>query len=110
MATAAGIVIVTGGLTLLNEALNAPYVNGTTDVLGSINWRVIPATVVATVLIGGLAQVNEPVAKMVAGIGLIAVMFTRLGNGPTPIEHLFSVMGYGTSNASSGVGGLSKPQ
>lgn len=104
VATAAGIVIATGGLTLLNEALNAPYSNGSTDVLSSINWRVIPATVVAALMIGGLASVNEPVAKMVAGLGLIAVLFTRMGNAPSPVEHLVAVMGYGNQTNAGGHG------
>lgn len=104
MATAAGIVVVTGGLTLLNEALNAPYENGTTDVLSSINWRVIPATVVAALMVSGLSAVNETAAKMVAGIGLVAVLFTRLGNGPSPVEHLVAVMGYGPQVNAGGHG------
>lgn len=92
---AAGIILVTGAITLANEALNAPYQKGTTDVLKAINWRVIPATAVAALLFAGLDSVNHGVAVGLAAVALIAVLLTRLGKGPSPVEHLAQIMNYG---------------
>jgi hypothetical protein len=98
MATAAGIVIATGGITLVSQALTAQYVNGQTDVLGAINWRVIPATVVAALFVGGVANVNEPVAKMLAYLGLATVLFTNVvpqaGTSGNVLVELGRTMGY----------------
>lgn len=91
---AAGIILITGGITLANEALNVPYQKGQTDVLKAINWRVVPATVVAALLFGGLDSVNHGAAVGLASVALIAVLFTRLGKGPSPVEHLASIMNF----------------
>jgi hypothetical protein len=60
--SAAGIIIVAGGITLANEALSVPYVSGNTNVLTGINWRVIPATAIAAFMFSGLEAVNAQAA------------------------------------------------
>lgn len=95
MATAAGIILATGAITLINEGLSAPYEQGATDVLGSINWRVIPATVVAAVIFAGIEQVNEAFGRGLAWVAFVTMLIAPVGNGPSPIVHLADILGYG---------------
>lgn len=94
MATAAGIIMLTGGITLANEALGAPYEQTATDVIGHINWRVIPATAVAALIFSGIEKVNAPAGKGLAALALLTTLFVGMGNSPTPIEHLSAIFGY----------------
>ncbi len=100
MATAAGIIVVAGAITLANEGLNATYVQGATNVLGSINWRVIPATVVAALLFAGLEQINAPLAEGLAGVALVTTLIHPFGSGPSPLVHLSEAMGYSGKSTS----------
>lgn len=69
MASAAGIIVGTGIMTLANEYVQA---SGTPDpahpVASQVNWKVIPATAIAAGLFYGLEQVNEKVAVALAGL------------------------------------------
>ena len=94
MAAAPGIILVAGGITLANEALNVPYSKGNTQPLQGINWRVVPATAIASLIFSGIAKLSEPVANGLAGIVLASVLFVRLGNAPAPAEHLAQILGY----------------
>lgn len=94
MAAAAGIILVTGGITLANEALSVPYSRGNTNVLQGINWRVVPATAIAALAFSGIAKLNEPIANALAFLVLGTVLFVRVGNAPAPAEHLAQVLGY----------------
>jgi hypothetical protein len=103
MNKAAGIILTTGAITLANEALTAPYTYSKTDSLAAINWRVVPATAVAALLFTGLSTVNPEIATALAGLALVAVLFTRLGNSYSPIEHLAVLMGYESAASVPGV-------
>lgn len=91
MARSTGIVLAIGGITLANEAAFAPIAGG--GAIGDINWRVIPATLVAAALLGGLEQVSAKLAIGIAYMGLITVLFARLGSAPAPVENLAKVLG-----------------
>lgn len=94
MASAAAIIAIAGAITLGNEALNAPYVRGNTDVLSKVNWRVIPATGVAAAVFAGLDTVDHQIAVGLAAVALGAVLFTKIGNAPSPAYNLAKAMGY----------------
>lgn len=94
MAAATGIILVAGGVTLANEALNVPYSKGNTNVLGAINWRVIPATAIAALIFSGISKLNAPIATGLAGLVLATTLLVRVGNAPAPAEHLAQVLGY----------------
>jgi hypothetical protein len=94
MATAAGIILTAGGITLANDALNAPYTQGATSVVKSINWRVIPATAVAALIFAGIEQVNGQLGRGLAYIALVTTLIVPLGTTESPIEHLVTLMGY----------------
>lgn len=101
MATAAGIIVVAGVITLANEGLNAPYEQGATNVLKYINWRVIPATAVAAMLFAGLESISAPLAQGLAGVALVTTLIHPFGSGPSPLVHLAEAMGI-SSNSTSG--------
>lgn len=100
MATAAGIIVVAGTITLANEALSAPYQQGSTNVLKYINWRVIPATAVAALLFAGLESVAPTLAKGLAGVVVLTTLIHPFGSGNSPIVNLASAMGTGTTSSS----------
>lgn len=90
MAKSTGIILAVGGITLANEVVFAPAAGGSVD----INWRVIPATLIAAALLSLLEQVSERLAVGVAYISLITVIFARLGNAPAPVENIAVALGY----------------
>lgn len=112
MATAAGIIVIAGTITIINDALNAPIndvtsPNAAQSLFGYVNWRVIPATVVAAMFFAGLESLNPPLAKGIAGVALLTTLIHPLGTGPSPLVHLAQVMGYG--GGSSQTSGFNAP-
>lgn len=93
MARSTGIILAVGGITLANEAVFAPIASGGT-IKNTFNWRIIPATAVAAMLLAGLETVSPRFAVGIAYISLITVMFARLGNAPAPVETLSKALGY----------------
>lgn len=88
------MILATGAITLANEALDAPYSKGATDVASFINWRIIPATGVAALIFSGISDVNPKLAKGLAGLTLFTVLFVRFGNSVSPVEHIGQILGY----------------
>lgn len=114
MATAAGIIVTAGFITIINDAL--PALASTTvdpaqqekDVLANINWRVIPATAVAAVIFAGLEGVNATLAKGLAGVVLLTTLIHPFGNGLSVVQNIAGVMGYG-NGASNQTSAFSTP-
>jgi hypothetical protein len=93
MAKSTGVILTVGAITFANEAVFAPIASGG-DIRSDWNWRIVPATAVAAVLLAGLERVSERLAVGVAYISLITVLFARLGNAPAPIENVAKALGY----------------
>jgi hypothetical protein len=94
MASAAGIIITAGAITLANEAVSVPYTPGNTNVLKGINWRVIPATAIAAFMFSGLENVNAQVAKGLAAMALLTTLLVGMGNAPAPALNIANALGY----------------
>lgn len=94
MATAAGIIVTAGAITLVNEAVSVPFTPGNTNVLKGINWRVIPATAIAAFMFSGLEAVNAQAAKGLAAIALISTFLVSYGNNPPPAVNIANALGY----------------
>lgn len=92
MARSTGIILTVGAITLANEAVFAPVASGG-DIKADFNWRVIPATLIAAALMGGLERISSQLAVGISYISLITVLFARLGNAPAPLESLAKVFG-----------------
>jgi hypothetical protein len=90
MGPAADIILATGALTLANEVVFAPAAGGSL----SVNWRVIPATGIAAVLIDGLSRLSPPLATGLAVTALITTLFVPVGNAGSPVANLSKAMGY----------------
>lgn len=104
MASAAGIIITAGAVTLMNEAVSVPYTPGNTNVLKGMNWRVIPATAIAAFMFSGLEKVNPVAGRGLAAVALITTLIVGMGNGPAPITNIAKALGYnGTGNTSATV-------
>lgn len=94
MAESTGLILAAGGITLANEAFFAPLAKGKPGDLSHINWRIVPATLIAAAALAGAEQLSPPLAKGIAGIALITVLFARFGNAPAPAENLARILGY----------------
>lgn len=97
MASASGMVLAAGGIAVANEAIFAPIAGGK-DLGSSLSsdtnlWRLIPATAILALVLGGLEQVSEPLGKGLATMVLLSVLIVRVGNAPTPIENASKAIG-----------------
>jgi len=91
MAGSTDYILAAGAITAANEAFFAPAAG----VKSSFNWRIIPATAIAALLIAGIDQLSPAFGKGVAITALVTTLFTKLGNAPSPAENLVTALGYG---------------
>lgn len=98
MASAAGIIIAAGAITLVNEAVSVPYTPGNTNVLKGINWRVIPATAIAAFMFSGLESVNPTAGRGLAAVALLTTLVVGFGKAPAPAINIANALGYGTGS------------
>lgn len=91
MAQSTAIVLAVGAITLANEAVFAPMLDGGKV---DINWRVIPATAGLAIALAGLEQVSPGFAKGLAWLALVTVIAVPFGKAPTPLENATRVLGY----------------
>src|SRR5262245_14731226 len=93
MASSTGIVLAAGGIALANEAIFAPLEQKQPP-LQHINWRIIPATAILALVLGGLEKVSKPLGMGLAGLTLLAVLIVPVGGAPTPIESASKAFGF----------------
>jgi hypothetical protein len=93
----AGLVLAAGGIAIANEAVFAPLASGGVNTaiagLKNFNWRIIPATGILALTLGGLEKLSPPFAVGVAGLILVAVLIVPIGNAPTPIDNITKTLG-----------------
>ncbi len=85
----AGLVLAAGGIAATNEVVFTPLVGGKPQ----FNWRIIPATLILALVLGGFEQVSAPFAKGLAGLTLLSVLIVPYGNAPSPIDNAAKVLG-----------------
>lgn len=90
--SAAGLVLTAAAITAANEAIFVPATTGQ-PLWKDFNWRIVPATAVAVMLLSGLEKISPPLGKGLAGLALLAVFIRPMGNAPTPLENLSKMMG-----------------
>jgi len=99
-----GLVLAAGGIAIANEAIFAPLASAqsanasTTGMLllkggVDINWRLIPATAILALTLGGLEKLSEPFAVGLAGLTLLAVLIIPVGKAPSPIDNIAKTIG-----------------
>lgn len=96
MASAAGIILAAGGITLASELLAVPLDAGVVSSTAlPINWRVIPATGAAALLFYGIDKLNHTLGVGLAAMTLITTLITPMGvRGLPPIQNILEFMGY----------------
>jgi len=59
--------------------------------LTNINWRLIPATGIMALALGGLEKMTPGFAVGLGGLVLLSVLILPMGKASTPIDNLVSV-------------------
>jgi hypothetical protein len=88
-----GLILAAGGIAIANEALFAPLAGQGTP-WKNLNWRLIPATALLAVALGGLEQITPGFAVGLAGLTVAAVLIVPYGTAKPPIENVLKVLGY----------------
>jgi hypothetical protein len=92
MARSTGVILAAGALTLANEAVFAPLASGG-KITTHFNWRIVPATAGAALVLAGLEHLSEQFAVGVAWIALVTVLFAKLGNAQPPVVNAAKMLG-----------------
>jgi hypothetical protein len=92
MGPAADVILITGLITAGNEVLFAPLASGGKP---DFNWRLIPATAIAAIMVEGLSKLNPQVALGVSVTALITALFASLGKAGSPVTNAAKALGYG---------------
>lgn len=93
MASAAGLFLATGAITLANEAVFAPVASGG-KITADFNWRIIPATLLGALALGGLSKLAPGFATGLAGLCLLAALVLSFGKAGSPIANASKMLGY----------------
>lgn len=92
MAESTGFILAAAGIAAANEAIFAPAATGR-PLWKDFNWRIVPATGVAVLVLAGLEQLSPPLGKGLAMIALLTVLMVPVGNAPSPVENVSKMMG-----------------
>lgn len=91
MAASTGAVLAAGGIVIANEALFAPLATGTKP-WANLNWRLIPATGILALVLAGIESLDEGFGKSLGYLVLLGVLIIPVGNAPTPIQNITTVV------------------
>jgi hypothetical protein len=75
-----------------NEAIFAPIADHKTP-WTSLNWRIVPATAILALIIGGAEKLNAPFGKGLGMLVLLSVLVIPYGNAKTPLQNIAKVTG-----------------
>lgn len=92
MLNSTGYVLAAGGLVAVNEAVFAPIVDHTAP-WTNLNWRIVPATAILALLLGGVEKLNAPFGKGLGMLVLLSVLVIPTGNAATPLQNIAKVTG-----------------
>jgi hypothetical protein len=99
-----GLVLAAGGIAAANEVIFAPAAgtgnktgpngnNAAGQALSDFNWRLVPATIILALVLGGFETVAPGFAVGLGGLVLLSVLIVPVGNAPTPLENIAKVIG-----------------
>jgi hypothetical protein len=92
-ASAAGIFLAAGAITLANEAVFAPVSSGG-KITADFNWRIIPATLLGALAFDGLSKLAPGFAAGLAGLVLLTVLILPTGRAGSPLQNASKMLGY----------------
>lgn len=87
-----GYVLAAGGIVLANEAIFVPLQTGKTP-LASVNWRIVPATAIMALALGGMEALNPEFGAALGMLVLLSVLVIPLGNAGSPLENAAKAFG-----------------
>jgi hypothetical protein len=90
MSTAPAIMLAVGGITFGNEWLQTSAAG---DPVGKPNWKVVPATAVAMIVVGLLEKVSPALGIGLAVIALITELTVSFGGRKSPLAELLALLG-----------------
>lgn len=91
MSQSTGIVLAVGAITLANEAIFGPLLNGDK---AAVNWRIVPATAGLALALAGLEKIAPAFAVGLAWLALFTVLVVPVGKAPTPLQNATQLLGY----------------
>ncbi len=92
--TGASLFLVVGAITMANEVIFAPVSSGG-KITSDFNWRIIPATLLGALALGGLGKIAPGFATGLAALCLLTVLIVPFGKAGSPIENASKMLGYG---------------
>lgn len=87
-----GYIIAAGGIVLANDAIFIPLETGQAP-LTSVNWRIVPATAIMALVVGGIESLNEGFGTGLGMLVLLSVLVIPLGHAGSPLENMAKVFG-----------------
>jgi hypothetical protein len=102
MAESTGLILAAAGIVAANQIIFEPAAKGVPIFdpnqtgklsLPNFNWKLIPATAIAAVMLAGLEQLAPSFGKGLAGLALLSVLVLPVGNAPSPLENASKMLG-----------------
>jgi hypothetical protein len=92
VAKSTGFILAAAAIVAANEAI---FIPATTNkpLWQGLNWRIVPATAVAALALGGLEQISEPLGAGLAMLALLTVLIVPVGNAPSPVDNVTKLLG-----------------
>lgn len=91
--SAAGYVLVAGGIVAANEVIFAPL-EGQGNPAKNFNWRIIPATAILALVLTGFEKMAPQFGNILGGMVLMVTLVAPLGKGQTaPLDNIAKVVG-----------------
>ena len=81
-----------GAITAANEIVFAPIASP--GKAPEFNYRIIPATVILAMALGGLENIAPKLALMLGWGMVLTVTLAPVGKAPAPIENINKVLGF----------------
>ena len=91
MASAPALVLTAGAITAANEVVFAPITQP--GKAPAFNWRIIPATVLLAMALGGLENLSTKLAQGLGWGMILTVTLAPIGNAPSVMENVNKALG-----------------
>lgn len=93
MLKSTGYVLAAGAIVVANDALFVP-INEHKAPWTDLNWRVVPATAVMALILGGVEKMAPSFGAGLGALVLISVLVIPYGGADPPLTNLAKTLGY----------------
>lgn len=91
MAQSTPWILAAAGIVVANDAIFSPVIAGQKP-LTNVNWRIIPATVIAGFALAGMEKISPELGKGLAVLGLLTALIVPLGSAQSPIDNAYKFL------------------